>query len=193
MSVITDQITNLTTDAPSVAKRVFETLNHFADDTRVELLLLLLPRFELGRLELDAFQRMVREQQNHAEGTFALAAFHPEAQPDLGDPERLIPFLRRSPDPMLQALRTSTLDRIDPSRGSGTQFMDLDQVLAAGLLGDSGLARPAPEPLRRRIARANLATLERAGIEAFERSIEDIIEDRARTYAALNLAGSGSG
>jgi hypothetical protein len=185
MSVITDQISDLAVHGPAAAQKVFETLNHLERDARVELALVLLPRFELGRLELDAFQRMVRAHQERGEAGFALAAFHPEAAPDLSDPERLIPFLRRSPDPMLQAVRSSVLDRIDPSRGAGTQFMDLDQVLKSGLLSEAGLEKSPPEPLRRRVARANQKTLEHHGIDAFERALGDIIEDRARTYRTL--------
>lgn len=189
MLVITDQITDLAVDGSAAAKQVFETLNQLEKDTRVELVLVLLPRFELGRLELDAFQRMVRAHQEKGEAAFALAAFHPEAEPDLTDPERLIPFLRRSPDPMLQAVRSATLDRIDPSRGAGTQFMDLDEVLKMGLLSETGLGKSPPEPLRRRIARANRETLEHHGIREFERALTDIIEDRARTYRALRNQG----
>lgn len=189
MYVITDQIADLQADGARVASSAFETFERLFGDPRAELVLLLLPRFALGRLELDAFQRMVRERQGTGEGTFALAAFHPEAHADRQDPERLIPFLRRSPDPMLQAVRTSTLDRIDPSRGSGTQFMDLDQLLAGGLLSGSLAGQTAPESLRRRVARQNLETLERHGLGVFERALDDIIEDRRRSYAALDGTG----
>ncbi len=180
LSVITDQIRSLSADGPSAASRVLTALEGFANDSRVELVLLILPRFELGRLELDAFQRMVRELQAQGDGSFVLAAFHPDARPDLEDPERLIPYLRRSPDPMLQALRTTVLDRIDPSRGSGTQFMDLETLLASGALN-----APPPEPLRRRIGRINLDTVNRVGLSAVEQAIEDIVQDRRRTYANL--------
>ncbi len=180
MSVITDQIRVLPADGPNAARRVIGALESFADDSRVELVLLILPRFELGRLELDAFQRMVRELQTSGDSSFVLAAFHPDARPDLDDPERLIPYLRRSPDPMLQALRTSVLDRIDPSRGSGTQFMDLESLLSSGALN-----APPPEPLRRRIGRINLDTVNRVGVATVEQALADIIEDRRRTYANL--------
>jgi hypothetical protein len=182
MSVITDQIRSLPVDGPRAAQSVKHALEGWSSDTRVELVLLILPRFDLGRLELDAFQRMVRELQAPGDdSSFVLAAFHPDARPDLDDPERLIPFLRRSPDPMLQAVRTSVLDRIDPSRGSGTQFMELETLLSS-----SAWNAPPPEPLRRRIGRINQDTVNRVGVAAVEQAISDIVEDRRRTYANLD-------
>jgi hypothetical protein len=183
ISVIADQIRATAEDGPSVAQRVTQVLDAMASDSRVELVLLVLPRFELGRLDLDVFQRMVRELHTPTAPSFLLAAFHPDARPDTSDPERMIPFLRRSPDPMLQAVRATVLDRIDPSRGSGTQFMDL-----ATLLSGNVASTPAPEPLRRRIARTNLETIQRHGIATVEQALSDIIEDRNRTYAKLGLS-----
>ncbi|HEX4446201.1 MAG TPA: hypothetical protein VH044_05680, partial [Polyangiaceae bacterium] len=109
---------------------------------------------------------------------FVFAAFHPEAEPDTADPERLIPFLRRTPDPTLQVLRASVLDSIRSGASQGTQFLDMASLEAV----ITGTVQP---PLRERIARANLATAERIGITALRARLDDIRRDRDETYRAL--------
>jgi hypothetical protein len=151
-------------------------------DPTVDVAFAIYPRLPLGRQRFHDFAARVRDADTarHELGCvpFVFAAFHPEADPDTGDPERLIPFLRRTPDPTLQFLRATALDDIRTGAAQGTQFLDiasLDAVL-------SGTAQP---PLRERIARANLATAERCGIGALRRRLDDIRRDRDETYAAL--------
>ncbi len=177
--VITKEVASLSDQGPSVATAVARELDKLSERFEMELVLVVLPRFELGRFELDAFLRMVREEHGRRDETFAMAAFHPDASPDRSDPERLIPFLRRSPDPMIQAVRSSVLDKIDSGRSAGTAFVSLDAFDPEALLERS------PESLRRRIARQNLETLEREGEVALAGAIEAIIEDRKATYARL--------
>src|SRR5262245_1699186 len=44
--------------------------------------------------------------------TAGVADFHPAASLDVATPARLVPFLRRSPDPMLQLVPLAVLDRV---------------------------------------------------------------------------------
>lgn len=167
--------------APSLA-----AIDSWIDDLTIDVAFAIYPRLPLGRQAFHDFAARVRDadtaRHELGEVPFVFAAFHPEADPDTGDPERLIPFLRRTPDPTLQFLRASALDGIRSGASQGTQFLDiasLDAVL-------SGTAQP---PLRERVARANLATAERCGIAALRRHLDDIRRDRDETYRSLVAAG----
>lgn len=159
-----------------------QALGALSDRPEIELVLLLFPRFELGRSDFDALLRTLRDAPSSSD--FVMAAFHPEASLDTSNPERLVPFLRRSPDPMVQAVRRRVLERIDPGRGSGTAFVHLADFLAGGLDGPS---EPSP---RERVALANRETILRRGPELVERTLADIHEDRRRTYEALGARRS---
>jgi hypothetical protein len=151
----------------------------------VDVALLIYPRLILGRAAFEQFAGRVREADVRrwplGEAPFVCAVFHPEAGPDMTEPERLIPFLRRTPDPTLQFLRTSVLDRVRSPTGQGTQFVDPALV--------NTLTTPTP-PLREQIARANHATTVRLGVEAMTRRLDDIAEDRALTYRFLETGAA---
>ena len=145
----------------------------------IEVAVLVYPRVGL---ELAAFERFVSRLRDadakiHPLGTipFAMAAFHPDAAYDASDPERLIPFLRRTPDPTIQVVRSSVLDRVRGGAPQGTSFVSVASL---------NLDVVVQPPLRERIARTNAARV-KATREAFERVLEDIRLDRQRTYAAL--------
>jgi len=171
------------TDATALQPAV-DAIDQLAADGRVEIGFLLFPRLPLGRPEFDRFTARVRSAEatrREAPGgePFAFAAFHPEATANLKDAERLIPFLRRTPDPCIQLVRMTTLDRVRGSKPQGTQLVDL-AAIEAFLSG----AAHAPS-LRDRIAHANLETMRRVGTEAVDALIEDILRDRRETYRAL--------
>jgi hypothetical protein len=157
-------------------------IDEWMADSTVDVAFAIYPRLELGRHDFHDFAARVRDADTprHELGSvpFVFAAFHPEADPDTGDPERLIPFLRRTPDPTLQFLRASALDDIRTGAAQGTQFLDIASLEAVL----TGTAQP---PLRERIARANLATAERCGIATLRRHLDDIRRDRDETYRAL--------
>ena len=157
-------------------------IDDWAADPGTEVGFLVYPRLRLARLAFHEFTARLRDadSRRHELGAvpFVFAAFHPEAEPDTADPERLIPFLRRTPDPTLQVLRASVLDGIRSGASQGTQFLDMASLEAV----ISGTAQP---PLRERIARANLATAERIGITALRARLDDIRRDRDETYRAL--------
>jgi len=102
-----------------------------------------------------------------------VAEFHPRAALDLASPARLVPFLRRAPDPLLQLVPLAILDAV---RGGAPVAPRAQQ---AAILG--GIAA-APKPdAASRIAAANHATASARAAE-IEAILDDIARDRARSY-----------
>src|SRR5262245_8122359 len=81
----------------AVSLATIEALN---DEPHTEVALLIYPELELDRLAFEGFVRELRARDaaryEFGNSPFAMAAFHPDARADLDDPERLIPFLRRT-------------------------------------------------------------------------------------------------
>jgi hypothetical protein len=156
-------------------------IEDLAREERVQIALLIFPRIGLSRSDFEHFVARVREgdAKRHALGEvpFMFAAFHPAAVPDLTHAERLIPFLRRTPDPTIQLVRASALERVRASASQGTQFVDIRSLAAEDF--------EYTPPLRERIARANLATVRRMGVDELRRHLDDILRDRDETYEAL--------
>lgn len=102
-----------------------------------------------------------------------VAAFHPDAPLDLATPARLVSFLRRSPDPMLQVVPLAVLSALRGEAG------EPGLAHQAAMLG--GHARPRKAPIADRVAAINFETVvrDRAAIEA---TLADIAADRARSY-----------
>ncbi len=151
----------------------------------VDVGFVIFPRLEIARPAFDRFVASVTEHESsiHAVGSvpFVMAAFHPRARADTNTPERLIPFLRRTPDPCIQLVRSKVLDAVRANTPQGTSFVD-----AATFDFDvEGKSARDEIPLRERIARANLSTITKLGLPELERLLDDIRADRDRTYAAL--------
>jgi hypothetical protein len=153
---------------------------------QIDIALFIYPDLELDRLGFEGFVRTLREQDaaryEIGEIPFAMAAFHPEARADLKEPERLIPFLRRTPDPTIQVVRRAALDRVRGNSQEGTSFFDLAD------LGTLPLPQKEPLSLRQRIAQANLDTTLEVGVETLETLFQDIRRDRDESYARLRQA-----
>jgi len=149
----------------------------FARD-EIEIALLIYPRLSCTRVEFERFVSRIRDadSQRHPLGKipFMFAAFHPEAAPELSNPERLIPFLRRTPDPTIQLVRASVVEKIRGKVPQGTQFYD-----AKTLLQD--IERPPP-PVRDKIAQANFETVQKMGVDELRRRLDDIRRDRDESY-----------
>ena len=152
-----------------------------------DIALFIYPDLELDRLGFESFVRTVRERDaaRHEVGTipFAMAAFHPDARPDLNEPERLIPFLRRTPDPTIQVVRCAALERVRGNSQEGTSFFDLAN------LGTLPLPQKEPVSLRQRIAQANLDTTLEVGVDTLEALFQDIRRDRDQSYARIRGRG----
>lgn len=154
-------------------------------DESADIGLIVFPELVLDRVAFQHFGARVREQNEQRNGRgrarFAIADFHPDAAPDLASAERLVAFIRRSPDPTLQLLRRSTLDAVRRGEQPGTRFVDPAQLAEA----DLGRLR---EPIHERLARANLLTVQRLGVERVAAVLDDIQRDRDRSYARLGAA-----
>lgn len=162
--------------------RSLEAIQELSGNTHIEIALFIYPLTGLGRLDFEHFARVLRaeDQARHEVGEvpFAMAAFHPDAPAVLSTAERLIPFLRRTPDPTLQLVRRSALER---TRGAdeGTSFLDVGQV------SPLTLRAPPRQTVRQRVAEQNLATVAQHGVPELERVFEDIKRDRDETYERL--------
>lgn len=88
----------------------------------------------------------------------ALADFHPDGgDPQRADtPARLVPLLRRSPDPMLQMVPQAALTQLAPPPPVAPAAAQV--AMLAGALG------PARDDPRLRIAAANFTTVTAAGV-----------------------------
>ena len=164
-------------------------LDSLEGQLQTDIALFIYPDLELDRLGFESFVRTVRERDaaRHEVGTipFAMAAFHPDARPDLNGPERLIPFLRRTPDPTIQVVRRSALDRVRGTSQEGTSFFDLHS------LGTLPLPQKEPVSLRQRIAQANLDTTLEVGVDTLEALFQDIRRDRDESYARIRRGPAG--
>lgn len=109
-----------------------------------------------------------------------IAEFHPDAPLDLASPARLVPFVRRSPDPMLQLVPLAVLDVVRAAPPIA------DRAQQAQILG--GMAAPPRIDAADRIAAANHATVT-AARATIVHALEDIAADRRRSYALLGLSG----
>lgn len=144
--------------------------------------ILLFPNLIVGRLDFEHFLRRLRQADTarHDLGgvPFAMAAFHPDASLDLTDADRLIPFIRRTPDPTLQLVRRSALEALRARPDQGTAFAHL------WMMNPLAPQKETTPNVRDRIALRNLETARREGA-AIEAVFEDIARDRAETYARL--------
>lgn len=172
---------------PADPQQSLALLSALLPAAKTEIALFIYPDFELDRLGFESFVRTLRERDaaryEVGEIPFAMAAFHPDARADLEDADRLIPFLRRTPDPTIQLVRQSALDRVRGSSQEGTSFFDLSNLALLPL--------PQKEPLslRQRIGQANLDTAVKVGVEALESVLTDIRRDRDEAYARVRGEG----
>lgn len=153
-------------------------------DEAAEIGMLICPMLPASRRSFRRLMAEVRaaEQARRAgdKQRIALADFHPNAAADLTTPEKLVPFIRRAPDPMLQIVRMDVLARVRRAQDHGTSYVDPDKL---ALLALEQLPAPEP-PLTARIAQSNLQLVERVGVERVQAIIESIHADRDRAYAA---------
>lgn len=117
---------------------------------------------------------------------FVHAAFHPHLAYSEATAQRMVPFFRRSPDPMIQLVRLAVLDSIHKNHPRGTMFFDgpPEQMLEL-------LMRKRPESVTERITRENHEAA-RAGMKGeIEAMMASICDDRDETYR--RVLGSWAG
>lgn len=144
----------------------------------IDVTLLVMPECELSRVELRRLTSALHARYEEASGrgrtAHAIADFHPTAPLDQTSPERLVPFIRRSPDPTLQLIKHAALESARRGPLDGTRAATLEMMLK-GMLKD--------EPAHARIASANFRTLERVGSSPILAALEAIARDRRESYA----------
>jgi hypothetical protein len=155
-----------------------------------DIALFIYPLLDLDRLGFEDYARRLRSRAESGPGlglgrldAFAMAAFHPCASADLTHPDRLVPFVRKSPDPTLQLVRNSALSSIK-GLTQGTAFLDIAQLTAEGL---KALQEPAPKAVRERIAEQNLATVTDSGSAVIDAVLTDIAREREVAHQRLLL------
>jgi hypothetical protein len=168
--------------APAAASALLAKLN--STPQTVELVLAPYPELSMTRPEFDDVARELRLLDR--EKNFALAAFHPAPVAEMTEPSRAAMFLRRSPDPMIQVVRSDVLAQIGAAEGEGTTFVELGSLLAA-------LVNPESRSIRSRVLEHNFATLRREGPPRFEAIFQDLLEDRSQSYERIEQRFSGRG
>jgi hypothetical protein len=162
--------------------RLLDELHGQAPGT--DIALFIYPLLDLDRLGFEDYARRLRtraEQGPPKLDAYAMAAFHPSANVDLSHPDRLVPFVRRSPDPTLQLVRKTALSSIK-GLTYGTAFLDVSKLSLAGL---SALQEPPPKAVRERIAEQNLATVHEVGPSAIDTILRDIAREREAAHEKL--------
>jgi hypothetical protein len=122
--------------------------------------------------------RVDREQVGRALDTCGVADFHPDVELDTATPARLVPFVRRAPDPLLQFVPLKILDVIRRQ----TAVTLSDQARALG-----GIAYNNPDDIGDEIAATNHERVLRDGAE-MKRLLDDIATDRRRSYPDAGIA-----
>ena len=171
------------TEAAPTDETVLDVIEAVTEDETVDIGLLILPRLEITQLNLGPWVEVLRKKHQGMRGVTVLAieGFHPIAEADISAPERLTPFVRRTPDPTLQLTRLSSLEAVRRGTQTGTGFVDPTTVDLMELL-----KRPVKRPLHARIAEANLASVKRLGVPEVERRLRDILRDRDESYARID-------
>jgi hypothetical protein len=156
-------------------------------DPRIEIGLMVFPLTTLERLPFARFVSEVRARdaaRKPAGGVvLAMADFHPDAALDMSTPERMVPFVRRSPDPAIQLVRKDALSRVRLSEDQGTNFIDMQHLSLESLLA----TQPKAPPLSARVAQNNKKTIERLGPAHVRALFDDIFRDRERAYRPLGV------
>jgi hypothetical protein len=111
--------------------------------------------------------------------TAGIADFHPDATLDLASPARLVPYLRRSPDALLQLVPLALLDCV---RGAPPA---VDRALQVQMLRGTA-ARPRGD-VADRIAAANHATVT-AHAARVAAVLDNIAADRRASYARIGIS-----
>jgi hypothetical protein len=143
-----------------VAMRMLDLLPEEA----VEVALLIVPAFDRGAR---AFEELVASLRPNVRNYYCVA-FHPDLPRDLADEHRSVPFIRRTPDPTMQMVRSSVLSRVR-GNSDGERFVDISRLSTAEIL-----ALQSPISLSDRIAQQNLETLRWLGPDSVEALLESM-------------------
>jgi hypothetical protein len=167
-------------DETPTVQSLMSAVHELANDKNVEVGLILLPRVKADRLAHARFVEQLRRAHQDEPGglVMAMEGFHPEAAADLSSPEKLVPFVRRTPDPTIQLVRLEVLNQFRRNASDhGTAFFDPTKMTV-----DAFLQATPPKPLHVRIAEANFETTKAKTVEAIQAIYEGILRDRQASY-----------
>jgi hypothetical protein len=157
-----------------------------AEDMSKAIGLILLPQLSVS---FQSFHGLVAQFRDAVVGAYGrgaepmyMAPFHPDGGCDVSTPGRLTSFVRRTPDPTVQLVRSSTLNEVRRNDPRGTDFIDVEKVDLSALLDAA-----STKPIHERILEANRATVERVGVEVLDGVLREIRSDRDASYAGLAL------
>ncbi|MGZ3416452.1 MAG: DUF1415 family protein [Polyangiales bacterium] len=155
-----------------------------ATDPEIEIGILIFPRVELDRPTWARFVADVRTADSEKRDRavpFAMAEFHPEAPPVLAPSGAFVSFLRRTPDPTIQLVRRTALDRVRGDEDHGSAYFDpamIEQLLEKQLV--------AKKPrLHDRVESHNRRAVSEAGLAKIATLLDALKHERDATYAAL--------
>lgn len=146
-------------------------------EPRTRVAMIVAPEYTGSLAEL----RSLRDRVAARVATAGVAEFHPEAPLDLATPAKLVPFLRRAPDPLLQLVPLALLEAVRAAPPPP------DLAAQARMLGGAEIAPRAT--VAERIAAANHARVSVNPDELAAR-FAAIAEDRARAYARAGINAS---
>jgi len=162
--------------APALEAWIAEARRLLASE-RIRVAMIVAPELAIDRAAFGALRDRVAARLPDA----GVAEFHPVAPLDLGSPARLVPFLRRAPDPLLQLVPLTVLDA---ARAVPPPPVRADQ---AAMLGGHAAAPRAD--LATRIAVANHATVARTHA-AIAAALDAIAADRDASYARAGITAA---
>lgn len=144
-------------------------------DPEVRVAMVVAPEFPGSLADLRDVRSILAAKLTNA----GIAEFHPDADLDLGSPGRLVRFVRRSPDPMIQLVPIAILDSV---RTGDRRVIDRHE-LAAVL---SGAPLAVEVDIGETIAAANFATVGRDP-GAVTATLDAIAADRRAAYARVGI------
>ena len=154
--------------SPEVLRPV---LAEWAADDTVDVAFVIAPRFTGDADAFADWGTSIAQVQGEA---FLTAPFYPRVPGSAGS----IQFLRQTPDPTVQLVRKSRLEEIraqDPPHYTDIFDLDLRELEANN----------APREVAASVVAHNERMIEREGRAEVQRILDDIREDRERTYARL--------
>ncbi len=159
--------------APSLEEWV-SAAKHALAQPKARVAMVVAPELVIEPFELHDVRNRVIE----AIATAGIAEFHPDAALDLATPARLVPFLRRSPDPLLQLVPLALLESVR------TSSIAVDRAQQAQILG--GFMAPRDD-VAARIAASNHVTVTAQRTEIVA-ALDAIAEDRRTSYARVGIS-----
>lgn len=153
------------------------TCQELLDRPETRVAMVIAPELAIGSNALHSLRAEVAARVPSA----GVADFHPEATIDLTTPARLVPFIRRSPDPLLQLVPFSLLDQVRATPPSA-KLVEQAQILG-------GRFTAPRQDAAVRIAAANHATVSASPADV-TRALDAIAADRAASYARIGITSS---